>query len=140
MLTQIRLARPDDFQALADLFLEFSEWPLERHDSILAAIENPDEELFVAESEGQIVGFIHQIYYNDPLHAGLSSNLTSLYVKSEHRRRGIGSQLVQQSLEHARRRKVVEVHVTTREGNIDAIRFYETNAFTREGILFEINP
>ncbi|UCG44868.1 MAG: GNAT family N-acetyltransferase [Candidatus Bathyarchaeota archaeon] len=140
MSTQIRLARPDDHQAVANLYLEFSGWPLERHGSIQTAIENPDEELFVAESEGQVVGFIHQVYYNDPLHAGLNSNLTSLYVKMGYKRRGIGSQLVQQALDHARRRNVVEVHVTTRETNLDAIKFYEANAFSREGVLFEINP
>jgi ribosomal protein S18 acetylase RimI-like enzyme len=61
-------------------------------------------------------------------------------VKKEHRRKGIASKLIQQSLEHARRRNVVEVHVTTREDNTSAIRFYEAKAFRREGVLFEINP
>lgn len=140
MSTTIRIAKHDDVQVLENLFFEFSEWPLQRSNSIRKAIENPNEELLVAESEGQIVGFIHQVYFNDPLHACLNSSLTSLFVKKEHRRKGIASKLIQQSLEHARRRNVIEVHVTTREDNVPAIRFYEAKAFRREGVLFEINP
>ncbi|UCE29008.1 MAG: GNAT family N-acetyltransferase [Candidatus Bathyarchaeota archaeon] len=140
MSASVRLAQHGDIPILESLFLEFSGWPLQRSDSIQEAIKDPNGELLVAELEGQIVAFIHQIFFIDPLHGGLNSELTSLFVKKEHRRKGIASKLVQQSLKNAKRRNVVEVHVTTREDNIAAVRFYEANAFRREGLLFECNP
>jgi len=70
----------------------------------------------------------------------VNSDITSLFVKEEHRRKGIASQLMQKAIENAKRRKVIEIHVTTREDNQKAIRFYQEHGFTREGVLFELNP
>ncbi|NIQ05105.1 MAG: GNAT family N-acetyltransferase, partial [Candidatus Korarchaeota archaeon] len=70
----------------------------------------------------------------------VNSDITSLFVKEGYRRRGIASQLLQKAIQNAKKRKVREIHVTTREDNNTAIRFYEKLGFKKEGILFETNP
>lgn len=129
-----------DVEILERLYEEFSEWHLERSASIRKTITDSNGELLVAEVEGQLVGFVNQIFFEDPLHAGLNSLVTDLFVKKEHRGRGIGSELFKRALETAKTRKVKEVHVTTREDNQEAIKFYEKHGFKKGGILFEFNP
>ena len=140
MSITIRKARNDDIQVLEDLFSEFSDWNLSRQESLLEAINDPNGELLVAEFDNQVVSFLHQIFFVDPLHAGVNSDITSLFVREEYRRKGIASSLVCKAVENAKRRKVSEIHVTTRENNQIAIRFYQELGFTREGVLFEKNP
>lgn len=137
---KIRLAKEDDIQYLEQLFREFSEWNLQRNESIREAINDPNGEFLVAERGGKLIALLHQVFYIDPLHAGICSTITNLFVKEQNRREGIASQLLQEALESARRRDVVEVHVTTREENDTAIRLYTKHNFKREGILLEANP
>lgn len=140
MTTSIRRARTKDVEVLEKLFEEFSSWHLERSASIRKAIIDPDEELLITEVDGQIVGFVNQAFFENPLHAELNSLITDLFVKKEYRGRGIGSQLIKKALETAKTRKVKEVHVTTREDNYAAMRFYEKHRFNKAGTLFEFNP
>ncbi len=96
--------------------------------------------MLVAEYDSELVAFLHQVFFVDPLHAGVNSDITSLFVKEDCRRRGIASQLLQKAIQNAKRRKVKEIHVTTRKDNKTAIRFYEKNGFKKQGILLETNP
>lgn len=140
MTISYRHAGQENVQVLERLFEEFSGWHLERSASIRKAINNPNGELLVAEVDSQIAGFIHQVFFEDPLHAGLNSLVTDLFVKEEHRRKGIGSKLLNKALESAKTREVKEVHVTTLEDNKKAMTFYEKHGFNRTGVLFEFNP
>jgi len=140
LVIRYRHARQEDVRVLERLFEEFSRWQLERSDSIRKAIDNPDGELLVAEVDDKIAGFIHQVFFEDPLHASLNSLITDLFVKEEHRKKGIGSELLKRALETAKTKEVKEVHVTTREENHRAMKFYEKHGFDRAGVLFEMNP
>lgn len=136
---KFRPARKEDVKTLEKLFEEFSDWQLQRTDAIHAAIEDPNGELVVAEVDDQVVAFIHQVFFNDPLHGGLNSDITNLFVKEGHRKKGIASQLLSKALESAKRRNAKEVHITTRENNTRAIRLYEKHGFNKVGILLENN-
>lgn len=127
-------------KVLNRLFKEFSNWHLERTASIRKAITSSEGELLVAEVDGQIVGFVNQVFFEDPLHAGLNSLVTDLFVKKEFRGLGIGSELTKRALLSAKAKKVKEVHVAMREDNHEAMRFYEKHGFSRAGMLFEFNP
>jgi ribosomal protein S18 acetylase RimI-like enzyme len=140
MSVSLRLARAADLPVLEALFLEFSDWPLQRGATLQRALKDPHGELLVAESNEQVVAFLHQIFFIDPLHAGWNSTITSLFVKEGHRREGTASKLLHKALEEAKRRNVREVHVTTREDNDPAIRLYERHGFQKTGILLEKNP
>ena len=125
---------------MEDLFLQFSEWPLQRSQTLHKIMKDPASELLVAESDQEIVGLIHQIFFLDPFHAGLNSYITSLFVKEPHRQKGIGTQLLERVIEDAKKKGVVEVHVDTEDDNTEAIEFYQTHGFKKAGLIFESTP
>jgi len=136
----IRRAEEKDIPVLEELFLQFSDWPLQREQTLRNIMKDPTSELLVAESEQEIVGLLHQIFFLDPFHAGLNSHITSLFTKEVHRKKGIGTQLLKKAIENAKQRNVVEVHVDTEEENASAIAFYQKHGFTKAGVMFETNP
>ena len=136
----IRQAKEEDTPVLEDLYLQFSQWPLERGVALRKIVKEKTSELLVAESNQEIVGFIHQIFFLDPVHAGLNSYITSLFVKEPYQGKGIGSQLLQKAIENAKKRGVIEVHVDTEENNAKAVEFYQKRGFKKAGVMFESNP
>ncbi len=136
----MRSAQKKHVDILEKLFNEFSEQQLKRGLSIQKAICDPNAEILVAEVEGEIVAFLHQVFFEDPLHAGVNSLITSLFVGRAYRKRGIAASLIAKAIENAKARKVQEVHVTTRVNNTQAIRLYEKLGFHKEGVLLEMNP
>jgi len=136
----IRRAEEKDTPVLEDMFLKFSEWPLQRGQVLRRIVKETTSELLVAESNQEIVGFIHQVFFLDPVHAGLNSYITSLFVKESHRKKGIGSQLLKKAVENAKKKGVIEVHVDTEENNARAIEFYLKREFKKAGVIFENNP
>jgi ribosomal protein S18 acetylase RimI-like enzyme len=140
MSVAIRLAREEDVPVLEELYLQFTNWILQRKEALRKAVEDPNCELLVAEFNEHIVGFAHQSFFLDVVHAGLISYITSLFVKEENREKGVASKLIQVALTNAKNRKVVEDHLDTKEYNEQAIRLYEKSGFKRVGITFECNP
>jgi len=140
MSVAIRLARDEDVPVLEELYLQFTNWTLQRNEALRKAVKDPNCELLVAEINEHIVGFAHQVFFLDIVHAGLNSTITSLFVKEEHRKKGVASKLIQEALTSAKNRKVVEVHLDTKDYNEQAIRLYEKHGFKRVGITFECNP
>jgi len=136
----IRQAEEKDAPALEDLFLQFSELSLQRGQTLRKIMKETTSELLVAESNQEIVGLIHQVFYLDPFHAGLNSYITSLFVKKPYRKKGIGSQLLKKAIENAKKKGVIEVHVDTEENNANAIEFYQKHEFKKVGVIFERNP
>lgn len=133
----IRRAELKDVEVLEDLFLQASSLPLERGEILRKVLKDKDSELLVSELNGEIVGFIHQIYVLDPFHRGPNSYIVNLFVKESCRNMGIGSQLVRKALENAKKKGAIEAHVDTKEDNTNAIRFYEKHGFRKVGIMFE---
>ena len=133
----IRRAELKDVKVLEDLFLQASSLLLERGEVLRKVLKDKDSELIVSESNGEVVGFIHQIYVLDPFHGGLNSYIVNLFVKEACRNMRIGSQLVKKALENAKKKGVIEVHVDTEEDNMNAIRFYEKHGFRKVGIMLE---
>jgi len=122
---------------LENLFLQASNLPLERSKILRKVMKDANSELIVSESNGEAVGFIHQIFVLDPSHGGINSYIVNLFVKESCRTKGTGSQLVRKALKNAEKKGVIEVHVDTEEGNVNAIKFYERHGFRKVGIMFE---
>jgi ribosomal protein S18 acetylase RimI-like enzyme len=133
----VRRAKLNDTKALADLFLQYSNLLVERSEILRKVLKDADSELIVAEFNGEIVGFMYQIFVLDPFHGGVNSYIVNLFVKELHRNKGIGLRLVKKALENAEQRGVIELHVDTEEDNVKAIRFYEKHGFGKVGIMFE---
>ncbi len=61
------------------------------------------------------------------------AEIVSIAVDPALRRQGIGSRLLEESLERVRRAGVRRVHLMVREGSEGAIAFYERHGFRRAG-------
>jgi ribosomal protein S18 acetylase RimI-like enzyme len=58
-------------------------------------------ELWIAEANGEIVGFIDLWTIHDFCHGGKLSYIQNLYVAQKYRRLGVGSKLLQKVIERA---------------------------------------
>ena len=101
------------------------------------ALGDPNYELLVAKSEGEIIGFIDHWFIDDFAHGSKLSYIQNLYVDSRHRRRGVASKLLQKAMENAGNRGVSEIHVTTRFENKLAINLYRKHGLDKENLQLE---
>ena len=100
-----------------------------------------DNELTVAEREGEIVGvlqltFIPYLTYQ----GGIRALIEGVRVSSQHRGRGIGRALFEWAIARARERGCHLVQLTTDKQREDARRFYESLGFeaSHEGMKLHL--
>ena len=121
----VRKGKKKDSPIIEKSIAEWLKWEIPRKDSISRAVEN--NELLVAEWQGEIVGFIHYAIHEDIVDGGLDAFVTCLFVASEFRNRGIGSLLLKRTIEDSITKGAVGVKTST--ANPDARRFYEKHNF-----------
>ena len=92
-------------------------------------LESPDSIGLVAEEKGQVVGFAE-----GTVGAGVS-HLGIIGVRKEHRKRGIGSALLEEYIERSRQRGAHKVYLWTPKDLKPAIRLYIKVGFVPEGFL-----
>ncbi|AKS43392.1 GNAT family N-acetyltransferase [Wenzhouxiangella marina] len=106
------------------------------------AIEaDPNNELLVCESAGQLVGMLQISYLPSLTHAGSwRAQIEGVRVARSARGRGIGHELLRSAIERARSRQCQIVQLTTDKQRVDAIRFYEQLGFrsTHEGMKLRL--
>jgi GNAT superfamily N-acetyltransferase len=121
----VRKGKKEDTPIIDKLIAEWLKLEIPRTDSINRAVEN--DELFVAEWQGKIAGFIHYAVHEDIIDGGANAFITCLYVASEFRNKGIGSHLLKRTIKDVLAKGAVGVETST--ANPDARRFYERHNF-----------
>ncbi|MGC9095224.1 MAG: GNAT family N-acetyltransferase [Candidatus Bathyarchaeia archaeon] len=106
----------------------------ERLSVLKGSLRDPDYELWVAEVDGEIVGFIDLWTINDFCHGGKLSYIQNLYVAPKYRRMGVGSKLLQKIIDRAKEKGALEVHVVTNFENNPAIQLYKKHGLTKESL------
>ncbi len=91
---------------------------------------DPNHQLIVAESDGKVIGtldlmFLPSISYQ----GGLRAQVESVRVDKECRNLGIGSQMMEWTIERARQRGAHAMQLTSHLTRKDAHRFYEKLGF-----------
>ena len=109
----------------------------ERMEILRKALRNPDYELVVAELDGVPVGFIDQWIIHDFAHGAELSYIQNLYITAKHRRKGIGSTLLDEITRSAENKGVLEIHVVTEFENKPAISLYRKHGFVEESLQLE---
>lgn len=140
----IRPARPRDAPSLAALAAKVASEPegwliseggwrtaVDERRYLRALRRYNDAAVFVAESEDGIVGRLS--LGRDPHPASRHVADLGLMVASDHRRRGIGSALLEQSVAWARQVGVRKLELHVFPHNEAAIALYESFGFRREG-------
>ncbi|WP_274364105.1 GNAT family N-acetyltransferase [Paenibacillus thermotolerans] len=98
---------------------------------------DPNNELIVACSDEEVVGVL-QITYIPHLtyQGGWRATIEGVRVSSSERGKGIGSQLINWSIERAKERGCKVIQLTTDKKRPEALQFYKTLGFqaTHEGL------
>jgi ribosomal protein S18 acetylase RimI-like enzyme len=137
---RIRPANEKDIDNLAFLAEEFMPKEADntkRVNVLKQTLRNPDYEVLVAELCGEIVGFIDQWFIQEFTHGAKHSYIHNLYVNSKHRRKGVASELLRETIKNAKNMGVTEIHVTTRFDNKPAIRLYRNHGLVKEHLQLE---
>jgi len=90
--------------------------------------------LWIAEENGQVAGWLsYSSFYGRPAYE--STCEVSVYLAPDHRRRGLGTQLVLRSIDHAPRIGVATLLGFIFAHNEPSLRLFEKLGFTRWGHL-----
>lgn len=128
----IRKAQKGDEFAILDLIKELAAFEKEP-DAVINTAEKLREDLFVnnycealvvADTNGKIIAFA-LFYTSYSTWKGPCLYLEDLYVRKEHRRSGVGSQLFEEVCNIAKSRKVARMDWQVLDWNQPAIDFYK---------------
>jgi RimJ/RimL family protein N-acetyltransferase len=142
--TRVRAAEPGDAERLVELAREVGaeqegwlitggEWrsPSAERRYLKAIRKHPDAAVFVAESNGGIVGRLSISRDAHPASEHVAD--LGLMVSREHRRQGIGLALMEAAEQWAREAGIRKLELHVFPHNLPAIRLYEKLGYEREG-------
>jgi len=150
MSLEMRQAITDDIPAivrmLADDFLgrqrEDTSLPLnEIYVKAFREIDaDPNNELIVAELDGEIVGTLQLVITPSLSYKGSKRSMVeSVRVDSKLRGQGIGRQMMLWAMERARERGCISMHLTSHGDREDAHRFYEKLGFAKSHVGMKLS-
>jgi [ribosomal protein S18]-alanine N-acetyltransferase len=137
----VRAAKPADLQSLIDLERAApttAHWTERQYTQLFETAENIPERLVLVvapsdqiadqiNTEPQILGFLVA------RHVASEWELENIVIASHAQRKGLGSQLLQALLDHAKRAKADSIFLEVRESNAPARALYETTGFQQTG-------
>lgn len=153
MTVQLRLAVPGDERVLAELnaFVQalhvHSEPSLFKPSSLdevsawfAGLIDNPSAQIWMAEEEGQVLGYASMIVHNreeNPFcYARRYAEIDQISVRPGHRRRGIGRSLMEHILHTAHSAGIREVELSSWSFNTEAHEAFRRLGFKPRLIRF----
>lgn len=103
---------------------------------------DPNQELVVMENAGTVVGtlqlsFLHYLTYQ----GGIRAQIEQVRVHQSQRGKGLGKQLFEWAIHHAKEKGSHVVQLTTDKKRTDALKFYENLGFkaSHEGMKLHLN-
>jgi len=119
-------------EAMPGLF-QAAEGPARSEEFFSRIFTNENTALFVAESGGQVIGFVIVSVQETPdisiLVPRRYASIVDLAVRCEFRRRGVGRALMEQAQAWARDKGAAQVELNVFEFNQEAIAFYEAMGY-----------
>jgi len=147
---QIRLATQTDLPAIVRMLAEDDlgaqrerfEMPLPQayYDAFEAIEKDQNQELIVAEVDGEVIGILQLMFLPSVSYqGGTRAQVESVRVTQQLRGRGIGVEIMKWAMERARQRGCHLMQLTSHKSREDAHRFYERLGFTKSHIGMKIN-
>ena len=102
---------------------------------------DPNHQLVVCESEGELAGFFQLSYLPNLTYIGRwRAQVEGVRVVAGHRRKGIGRAMLTHAIEQARKRRCYLLQLTTDKKRPDAVAFYESLGFvsSHEGMKMRL--
>ena len=112
----------------------------EKASGILATMKRyPHYKLFVAESEGRVVGTFALLVMENLTHGGVKSGLVeAVGVLPSMQGKGIGKEMMQFAMARCKAEGCYKMALSSNETRTQAHAFYESLGFTRHGFSFRI--
>ncbi len=134
----IRSMRAEDNPYVAQLIsqLSYECTPRQAQVRMEKIIDHPDYGSFVAQVDGQVVGLLAVHLSFQLTRDGRQARVIALALDSQHRGRGIGSQLMEHLESWLEKQQVTRVMLNTRLDRSAAHMFYERLGFRRTGYRF----
>lgn len=129
----IRQAALEDISAIHFLNKDalHYDYPLEEAEQHLRyLLSSPTNQLFVAEIEEAVVGYVHVAEYISSYGPRLV-NILALAVRNDVQRKGIGKALMEQAAHWANATGAAGIRLNSGESRIEAHRFYEHIGFKK---------
>jgi len=105
--------------------------------NVIDASQN--EQLFVAETDGEIVGTFQLVFTRALTGRGsLSMIIEAVQTRNDQRGKGIGAKMIGYAVEEAKRRDCRLVQLTSNATRTDAHRFYERLGFLKSHAGFKM--
>ncbi|HCU56305.1 MAG TPA: ribosomal-protein-alanine N-acetyltransferase [Clostridiales bacterium] len=95
---------------------------------VLSEMKEAISSFFVVEYQDKIIGYYGFLHILDELH------ILNVAVDPDHRRQGVGRQLMAHLVEQARALSARAITLEVRESNLTAIRLYERAGFQLAGV------
>jgi ribosomal protein S18 acetylase RimI-like enzyme len=139
-VADIREASINDLHALASLVEKYRAFylqePSERTETFLSERLTRDESVvFVAESEGQLVGFAQCYPSFSTVSLSVVWLLNDLFVEPSHRGRGIANQLMDNAERAAKQASASRIWLRTAHGNQPARALYERRGWVYDEVF-----
>jgi GNAT superfamily N-acetyltransferase len=91
---------------------------------------DPNHELIVAELNGEVIGTLHLMFLPSiSFQGGLRAQVESVRVDRKYQNQGIGTEMMNWTIERAKSRGAHVIQLTTHNTRNDAHRFYERFGF-----------
>lgn len=135
MIKHTRKAGPEDLRQLSELFDQYRIFYHQESDVPAAMeflrerLENKDSEIFIAEKDGKMLGFV-QLY---PIFSSTRMKrywlLNDLFVSEHHRGKGYSKELIEEAKELCRSSKACGILLETGKSNDIGNRLYPSCGF-----------
>jgi GNAT superfamily N-acetyltransferase len=124
----VRLLADDDLGSQRESYEE--PLPLAYYTAFEQITSDPNHQLIVAESDGNVIGTLHLMFLPSiSFRGGLRAQVESVRVDKERRSLGVGSRMMEWTIEKARQRGAHVIQLTSHLSRKDAHRFYEKLGF-----------
>ena len=101
---------------------------------------DPNNELVIAEANGEIIGTMQLMFLPSLSYQGeMRAQIESVRVAKQYRGQGIGTDMMKWALEHAQERGCHLMQLTSHKSRRDAHRFYEKLRFEISHVGMKIN-
>ena len=134
MNSHIRAFESSDAREIVDLHRKFNHWFEESKLSVEYVIQcslRHDFRFFVAEDNNQVVGFCGVLFYESVGRAELGP----VCIMDEFQGRGVGSQLVEKTIDFLKQKGIHRIVVKVKAGTQAALKFFTQKFFTQEAQL-----
>ena len=137
---KIRAARLEDSSEIADICASSLGYECTREfvHKKLCALDNEREQVFVAETDGVVSGFVHAEKY-DVLYFDTLVNILGMAVTDKYKRKGIGKALMQAAEKWAREIGAFGIRLNSGGTRTEAHKFYRSMGFDDEKMQIRFN-